>query len=234
LVTNPTIDRSRLAMLMIVRAAIGFTVMDGLLFMAAGRTDWRAPWPLTAVFAVFAALGAVWFLRHDADLLVERLTRRPNVPSWDRALVAVYYALLAALLVTAGLDAGRARWSHVPESVQAAGLAGVIAAFALIWWCSATNHFLSADVRIQRDRGHTVVRSGPYQYVRHPMYVGILILVSGMALALGSWLALAPATLIVVVFSVRITLEERLLRAELAGYDEYTREVRARLIPGVW
>jgi protein-S-isoprenylcysteine O-methyltransferase Ste14 len=66
------------------------------------------------------------------------------------------------------------------------------------------------------------------------MYVGILILVSGMALALGSWLALAPATLIVVVFSVRITLEERLLRAELAGYDEYTREVRARLIPGVW
>jgi len=233
-VTNPTIDRSRLAILMIVRAAIGFALMDGLLFATAGRTDWRAPWVLTALFAVFAALGGVWFLRHDADLLVERLTRRPNVPAWDRALVGVYYALLAALLVAAGLDAGRARWSQIPEPIQAAGVAAVIGAFTLIWWCSATNHFLSADVRIQRERGHHVVRSGPYRYVRHPMYVGIIVLVSGMALALGSWLALVPAAAIAVVFGVRVTLEERLLRAELAGYDDYTHDVPARFVPGVW
>src|SRR5262245_1604924 len=208
--------------------------MDGLLFVAAGRTDWRAPWLLTALCAVFVVAGGVWFIRQDPDLLVERLTRRPNVPSWDRTVVSVYYALLIALFTTAGLDAGRARWSHVPESVQAAALAGVAVAFAIIWWCTTTNHFLSADVRVQRDRGHYVVRSGPYRYVRHPMYVGIIVLVTSMALALGSWLALAPAALILAVFSVRITLEERLLRAELAGYDEYTRDVRARLVPGVW
>jgi protein-S-isoprenylcysteine O-methyltransferase Ste14 len=122
----------------------------------------------------------------------------------------------------------------MPEPIQAAGVAAVIGAFTLIWWCSATNHFLSADVRIQRERGHHVVRSGPYRYVRHPMYVGIIVLVSGMALALGSWLALVPAAAIAVVFGVRVTLEERLLRAELAGYDDYTHDVPARFVPGVW
>jgi protein-S-isoprenylcysteine O-methyltransferase Ste14 len=98
----------------------------------------------------------------------------------------------------------------------------------------ATNPFLSTIVRIQDDRGHYVVTTGPYQYVRHPMYAMILLMWPGIALEMGSWWALIPAAVIVIVFVIRTALEDRTLRAELPGYVEYARRVRYRLIPGVW
>ena len=87
---------------------------------------------------------------------------------------------------------------------------------------------------MQTDRGHRVVRAGPYQYVRHPMYAGLIILFTSMALLLGSWLALVPAALIATIFGARAVLEERMLESQLAGYREYVGAVRARLVPGVW
>jgi protein-S-isoprenylcysteine O-methyltransferase Ste14 len=89
-------------------------------------------------------------------------------------------------------------------------------------------------VRIQDERGHTTVTSGPYRFVRHPMYVGILFMSWGMPMLLGSWLAVIPGVLNILLFIVRTSLEDRMLQAELPGYKEYTRQVRYRLIPGVW
>jgi protein-S-isoprenylcysteine O-methyltransferase Ste14 len=89
-------------------------------------------------------------------------------------------------------------------------------------------------VRIQEDRGHQVVTGGPYRYVRHPMYVGIILLFPCMALFLGSWWALVPASLIAILMVIRTALEDRTLRAELPGYAEYAQRVRYRLLPGVW
>jgi protein-S-isoprenylcysteine O-methyltransferase Ste14 len=122
----------------------------------------------------------------------------------------------------------------VPPAAQALGVAGYVACAALIWWCMSANTFLGSWARIQHDRGHTVVRSGPYGYVRHPMYVAIIISLGCIPLILGSWWALLPWALIAVLFVVRTSLEDRMLRDSLPGYGEYAGQVRYRLLPGLW
>jgi len=220
---------------MIARAIPAFVLIDVTRFGAAGRFDWPQAWLLTAIFAVMFLLGAPWMIRHDPDLVRERLNRRPsNVPPWDRRLLRFYPPLMVALFVTAALDAGRWRWSHVPVAVQMLSTAGILLAIAGIWWCMTVNHFLAAFARVQTDRGHTVVQSGPYRFVRHPMYTSIIVLMLGIALLLGSWLALIPAALIGTLFVVRTWLEDRMLTEGLAGYRAYGQRVPKRLVPGVW
>jgi protein-S-isoprenylcysteine O-methyltransferase Ste14 len=114
------------------------------------------------------------------------------------------------------------------------GVIGLVLAMAVTYWAMASNPFLSTIVRIQDDRGHYVVTSGPYRYVRHPMYAAIFLMWPGIALELGSWWALIPAAVIVIVFVIRTALEDRMLQAELPGYVEYAQHTRYRLLPGVW
>ena len=97
-----------------------------------------------------------------------------------------------------------------------------------------SNRFFSTMVRIQADRGQTVATAGPYRYVRHPGYVGYSVSFFGMALALGSLWALVPAVLMACLLVVRTALEDRTLQDELAGYTDYARQVRYRLLPGIW
>ena len=218
-----------------VRFTIAIAGIDAMLFGLAGRLDWRAPWLLTLTFLVPYSIGAPWLVRHDPDLLQERMSRAArNVPRWDRLLLRIYLVLFLALLMTAALDAGRFRWSNMPPAVQAVGGACILFAIAVIWWCVAVNPFLASYARIQDDRGHRVVREGPYQFVRHPMYTAIIVLMIGIALFLGSWLAVMPAILIGVVFAVRTRLEDRLLTMGLEGYRAYAELVPSRLLPGVW
>jgi protein-S-isoprenylcysteine O-methyltransferase Ste14 len=104
----------------------------------------------------------------------------------------------------------------------------------LIWWVTSVNRRLSTMVRIQDDRGQQVVTNGPYRYVRHPMYVGTVLFAPGIPLLLGSWWALIPAGMIIVIFIIRTAMEDKTLMEELPGYAEYTKQVRYRLIPGIW
>jgi protein-S-isoprenylcysteine O-methyltransferase Ste14 len=114
------------------------------------------------------------------------------------------------------------------------GAAAVVAAFGVILRCAAANHFLSTRSRIQSERGHAVVREGPYRVVRHPMYAARSVLIVGAALTLGSWIALVPAALMVLLLVVRTSLEDRLLTTELPGYRDYAVHVPERLVPGLW
>jgi protein-S-isoprenylcysteine O-methyltransferase Ste14 len=136
--------------------------------------------------------------------------------------------------VLAGLDAGRFGWSSVPPSLQAAGWAGLLFAGAVIWWAASANTFLSRMVRIQDDRGHRVVAEGPYLWIRHPMYAGVIVFILCVPLVLGSCWALVPGVLIGILFVTRTTLEDQTLREELPGYRDYAQRVRYRLIPWVW
>jgi protein-S-isoprenylcysteine O-methyltransferase Ste14 len=142
--------------------------------------------------------------------------------------------LLFVMLVTAGLDAGRYQWSSTPHGIRVLGWMGFTAAAVLIWRVMSENTFSSSMVRIQADRGHKVVTTGPYRYVRHPMYVGVIVLLLSIPLVLGSWWATLPAVLIVILFVVRTVLEERTLKEHLHGYPDYMEHVRYRLLPGVW
>jgi protein-S-isoprenylcysteine O-methyltransferase Ste14 len=138
------------------------------------------------------------------------------------------------LFVTAARDAAHSVNSAVPLALQALGLAGRIATSGAVCWSMATNPFLSSCVRIQADWGHTVVKKGPYQFIRHPMCAPIIPMMISTALLLGSWRALIPAGLIAVLFVIRTALEDQTVSNELSGYGEYKAEVRYRLLPGIW
>ena len=138
------------------------------------------------------------------------------------------------VLFVAGLDV-RYRWSSgIGPVMQIAAMLIVIAGYALVVWATGVNAFFSQVVRIQSERGHTVVSSGPYRNVRHPAYVGMLLVVLGAPIMLGSWWALIPGAISAVLMIVRTALEDRTLQAELPGYHDFAQHTRYRLLPGVW
>jgi protein-S-isoprenylcysteine O-methyltransferase Ste14 len=142
---------------------------------------------------------------------------------------------LIGSFIVAGLDVGRFHWSDsVPPALQAVGLVLFAAAMVVETWAVAVNRFFSSVVRIQRDRGHHVITTGPYRYVRHPDYAGAPWLFLGGGLALGSWLALLLHLAMIPAMIRRTVIEDRCLWQELDGYAPYAETVRYRLIPGVW
>ena len=207
-----------------------------LLFVPAGRLDWIAGWVFLGFFCLAVSVIAIWVRRHDPELMRERQTsaQAENVKFWDKIIMAFYSVLLIVMLILASVDAGRYSWSFVPLILRVLGWLGLSVAFVIVWWVMAENTYLSERVRIQEDRAHRVVTSGPYQYIRHPMYVGVILAVICLPLALGSLWALIPALLIVFLFVVRTGLEDRTLMEELPGYKLYAERVSFRLIPGIW
>jgi protein-S-isoprenylcysteine O-methyltransferase Ste14 len=180
--------------------------------------------------------GAWWFIfRKDPELLEERRQSGAGAERWDRVWLRIYTVFLLITLIVALLDVGRLHWSDtVPLWLQIVCLLVSMAAMVFSGWAMYENTFFSEVVRIQHDRGHRVVTTGPYRYVRHPGYLGNIVTISCTALALGSWLALIPAGIVVALFFVRTALEDQTLQDELDGYAEYAQTVRFRLVPGVW
>jgi protein-S-isoprenylcysteine O-methyltransferase Ste14 len=230
--TRPAVWRVLLKRTVAVLAVI--LVMDLLLFVPAGRLDWPAAWILSLLYGVFLLAYAVWGTLKAPDLLKERSQVAENVKVWDKVIMAIYTVLLLATLVLAGLDWGRIRWSQMAVTWQVLGMVGMLLSVGLIFWTILSNAYLGRMVRIQEERGHQVVTGGPYRHVRHPMYVGIILLFPCMTLFLGSWWAVVCASLIAMLMVARTALEDRTLLAELPGYAEYAQRVRYRLLPGVW
>ena len=219
-----------------VQSIFFLCVFIAILFIPAGRLDWLSGWAFLGLFMLAVGIIALWARRHDPELMEERQTasRAENVKRWDRVIMAIYSVLLLLMLGLAGVDAGRLGWSDIPLWLRILGWLGLGVAFGIVWWVMAENTYLSEMVRIQEERGHQVVTSGPYQYVRHPMYVGVIIAILSVPLALGSWWALVPGVLIVFLFILRTALEDRTLMEELPGYKQYAEQVRYRLAPGIW
>lgn len=215
---------------------VGLLVAMGLvLFLAAGTLTWLAGWVFLLQFGTAVAAINWWLLVHDPALLRERMGGfRQDQPLWDKLLLLLAGVLYFDWLAFMALDAVRWQWSRVPVFVQDIGALLLLCGLALVFWTLRENTFLACTVRLQTERGHTLVDSGPYQYVRHPMYAGVLLFVVGTALLLGSWYGLLPGALLVGVVARRAVLEERLLHDQLGGYAAYMVRVRYRLIPGVW
>ena len=209
-------------------------IMDALLFGAAGRLDWLGAWLLTGLYFLFLLIVAIWTTIKAPGLMEERSRKAANVKSWDNVIMTIYTVLLFALLITAGLDAGRFRWSAMPVAWQILGIMLLALSGYVIWRVIAVNYYLSRYARIQDDRGQKVVAEGPYRFVRHPMYAMLIPFMTGIALVLGSWWALLPGGLIGVLFVIRTALEDKMLQQELPGYRDYAQKVRYRLFPGIW
>lgn len=220
---------------MLLKWLVALVLLFTVPFLVAGRWDLPLVWASLGVYGGFLLLSWLVIFRRDPDLLKERQQPGPDAKRWDRILLQIYGWVLLLTLIVALLDVGRFHWSDtVPLWLQIAGLLGLTVSLAFTGWAMAENRFFSEVVRIQHDRGHCVVATGPYRYVRHPGYLGNVLAFPCMTLALGSWLALALSALLVAMFVVRTALEDRTLQAELSGYTEYAQQVRYRLVPGVW
>jgi protein-S-isoprenylcysteine O-methyltransferase Ste14 len=214
-------------------AVSGPAVMGLLLFIAAGTLEWWQGWLLVLVFLAVTVFAVPYTWRKNPELLVAR--SRAHFPKgWDRVLGGFMFLSLGAVFVVAGLDGGRFQWLPVPAWVCAVGYALFLPAIAGAIWVGTVNKFAEAGVRVQAERGHTVVDTGPYAVVRHPGYVAAIAMFAGIALCLGSLWALLPAGLFSSLIILRTGWEDQTLQAELPGYKEYTLVVRSRLVPGVW
>ncbi len=225
------LDRAGVGRIVTVLAS---TLLFGaFLFITAGRWNWVEAWAFLGISLGGILANGLWTLRHNPEMLNERGRMGKNTKSWDKLIGLFYMIFLLAIYFLAGLDE-RFGWSAAPLWTRVLGGVALALSMALTFWVMKVNTFLSTFVRIQDDRGHTTVSSGPYRYVRHPMYVGILLMSWGTAFLLGSWWAVIPAVLNIILFFIRTALEDRTLQAELPGYKEYAAQVRYRLSPGVW
>jgi protein-S-isoprenylcysteine O-methyltransferase Ste14 len=213
-----------------------FMVFALILFLSAGTIAWAAGWAFLILFFVPVLLLTTWLVKNSPGVLNERLAgmTHKNQKAWDKVMVVILNLAFFGGLIFMALDGGRYHWSQVPGWVQVLGGVLLLLGLGIISLVFRENSFLSAVVRIQDDRGQTVVSTGPYGYVRHPMYAGGIFFIVGITLLLGSWYGLIPAVILLVVVSRRAVMEENTLRQELQGYDAYMNQVKYRLIPSLW
>lgn len=217
------------------KITIALVIYGVVLFISSGSLDWPKGWAYLGVVFLTQVLTALVLIPKRPDLVNERSKLQKGTKGWDRFL-APAVAILGplAMIATAGLDF-RNGWS-VPVNAQL-WIVGLVLAFGsgiFILWAMVANPFFAATVRIQGDRGQTVIDNGPYRLVRHPGYLGSVLFDLATPLALGSWWAFVPAFITIILLIIRTSLEDRTLRAELEGYRKYTTVTRYRLIPGIW
>jgi protein-S-isoprenylcysteine O-methyltransferase Ste14 len=213
----------------LIRWSLVTTIVSGIVFALAG--SWRDPW-LWAYAAVWAGTTFYAFTGVDDDLLRERF--RPPSSGADRVALAFVRLFALAMVVLGSLDAGRWHMAPVPSGVRAAALAGMAVGLSMFFRAMHENRFFSAVVRVQADRGHRVVDSGPYSVVRHPGYAGMLVGMPCAGAALGSFISLALGIVLSLMILRRVRFEDAFLQRNLEGYAEYAARVRNRLVPGVW
>jgi protein-S-isoprenylcysteine O-methyltransferase Ste14 len=217
-----------------------FMALIGLAFSAAllltgGRWNWIEGWVVAGIFTAYLIGTSLWAARYAPGLSRERARAVARPGSLHEQVILVWVvADHVALIVVAALDGGRYGWSRVPAGVEVAGFALFGMYILLNLWVMVSNPFLSAVARIQEERGHHVITSGPYRVIRHPMYAAVCLMGIAVPLCLGSWWALVPGGLLILTFVYRTWQEDRFLAAMLPGYEEYALQTRYRLLPGIW
>jgi protein-S-isoprenylcysteine O-methyltransferase Ste14 len=226
---EPT-DRRRL----VLATIFGIVFYILCLFLPSGSWAWSRGWLFLCVFIGTMVLVAVYLKRVNPEVITARINRHGGTKRWDLILMCFLYPTYILALMLASLDDGRFHWSHAPWWVCGVGYVLLIVGIAGVTWAESVNKYFERTVRIQTDRGHTVVDTGPYAVVRHPGYVAASLLILGMPLCLGSYWALIPAVVSCLLLVVRTRWEDQTLQGELLGYKEYAQRVRYRLIPSVW
>jgi protein-S-isoprenylcysteine O-methyltransferase Ste14 len=206
-----------------------------LLFVPAGTVRWPGAWVFLGIMAVASVWGLTWLGRHDPGLLAERL-RPPfqrEQPRSDKVFMGFFMPVWFGWYVLMAFDK-RFGWSSVPASLQVLGAVLLCLGIWLSWQVLKENSYAAPVVKVQKERGHKVVSTGPYAYVRHPMYASVILFAAGVPLLLGSWWGFVVSPLLVLALALRAVMEERMLKAELEGYADYAEQVRYRFVPLLW
>lgn len=216
------------------RGLAGVCVWSVILFAAAGRVSWKRGWIYVGLYVCTLVIGEIVVSVKSPGILQERAQRHANTKSFDKVILRLIKVTFFLFPVVAGLDAVRFGWSHVGWQAFFAGLPVYLTGWVLVPWTMIVNPHLEPTVRIQEERGHRVVKSGPYGVVRHPMYAGVILQTLAAPLLVGSLWSYLPVGASICLFVVRTALEDRMLRKELPGYAEYATNTRYRLVPGIW
>ncbi|WP_027058751.1 methyltransferase family protein [Mesorhizobium loti] len=220
---------------LVLQTFIWFGVMGALLFLSAGTLHWPGAWVYLLGMVGLSLIMGITLAQRDPGLMNERLSPpiQKNQTAADKVLLSIFLLAMLGWQIFMGLDI-RYGWSTVPVWAQ---VVGTLVLLVGIWICYLTmleNSFAAPVVKIQDERGQRVITTGPYSYVRHPMYAGAILFLAGTALLLGSWWGLALVLVFIALLAIRTFIEEKTLRTGLRGYDNYANEVRYRLIPMVW
>ena len=205
-----------------------------VLFVAAGRADVPRLWLFAATLGGCFVVGGAIMVKIRPEIVNQRGERKTGTKWWDRVFAAAYVLMIFALPVVAGLDAGRYHWSSMGAVSAVLGTVLHVLAATLFGWAMMTNPHFETTVRIQSERDHRVVTTGPYRLVRHPGYVGGILLSVSVPLMVGSVWTLVPAAVIALLYVARTALEDKALRRELVGYGAYAERVKYRLLPLIW
>ncbi|MGI8509590.1 MAG: methyltransferase family protein [Gemmatimonadaceae bacterium] len=213
--------------------ALVFTIV---LVLPAGTLAWPAGWTFLALFFGFVIALSLWLLRNDPALLAERMSGigQADQKAWDKVFLATAGLAFVAWLALMAFDAARFHWSHVSTPIQGLGAVLLLGSFYLFYCTYRENTFLSPGVRVQSERAQTVVSTGPYQHLRHPMYAAFIVLTIGTPLLLGSVCGLLGTLLLMGLVARRAVLEEQVLLKELEMYQAYMIKVKYRLAPYLW
>ena len=205
-----------------------------VLFVSAGTLTYWQGWLLGVVF--FAIILVSSFIFADKkDVVFERAHPGPGTKWWDKVFFVLYIPALLCVFIVSALDAGRFHWSPVlPPLLYVISLLVFLLSYSAILWCMWTNKFFSSTVRIQTERGHYVIQTGPYRFVRHPGYFAAIFWFISVSLVLGSFYGLIPVAVVIMLLFVRTYLEDSTLKKELPGYSDYAKNVPFRLIPYIW
>ncbi len=229
--SQPKLEKS--GYLRLVQVLLILVIDAAILLAAAGTVSWPAAWVYLGIRVCSFLVAGVVIIRKNPEIINERGRMPSNTKGFDKIFGLIFTPLMLVLPLVAGLDY-RFDWSEMPAWLSVIGIIGYIPAVILPYWAMLVNNYLTTTVRIQEERGHRVVTDGPYRYVRHPMYVGLILGAICMPLLLGSWWALIPGLSTVLVTLGRTSLEDQVLRAELPGYADYVQRTRYRIVPGIW
>jgi protein-S-isoprenylcysteine O-methyltransferase Ste14 len=222
---------------LMVNVVLTALFFPALMLLLAGNVRWVEGWIIGLWIAAMIDFNVIYLFFKDPALLTERASAPSsgNQKAWDKLLLPLIFAIAIIWLVILPLDAGRFHWSPAfPLWLKILGGLALIPAFYLIERTTIENTFLSARVRIQSERKQHVVTTGPYVFVRHPLYLGCALMMFGAPLMMGSIYGLMIALIGSLILVGRILGEERMLVEELEGYADYQKEVKYRLIPFVW
>jgi|GEM_PF-286562 len=205
-----------------------------LLFLSSWNVEWSRAWLFLGVEVTFFSVEMWLIALANPAVINARARRHQDSESFDKIILRTHSFLILGLFVSAGLDAGYFQYSHVPDSLRTLALFMILVGASLVTWALIVNPFFETTVRFQKEREHTVITDGPYQWIRHPGYAASILLFVGYALFLGSWVALLFALMASLNMCIRIVLEERVLNKKLHGYVGYTQEVHYRILPKIW
>ncbi len=223
---------------MILRAVAmviaAFLLYGGMMFLPYGSLYWGDAWLyLLAQFGIMGLIGS-WLAKNNPGLLKERMKMGgKGVKGWDRIVTSLFLVLMVVFFSAIAQDV-KANGPSAPICLKALGYAGLFFAMGMMFWAMRVNSFLARTVKIQKDRGQKVVTTGPYAYVRHPMYAGFFWYLPAISLMLGSYYGLLVAVPFNAVLVTRTYLEDKTLQKELDGYKAYAKKVRYQLFPGIW